>query len=568
MHTCRCKDELGGRSASHAGSRSAAAARLGSAAMGNTACTKFGLGSAEQIGDAKLSAAGSERVSRMSVQAKAGGFAAGDLIVENRGAFSEFYKLEWREMLGEGTCATVYQCVKLATEQKHAAKVIKTTKGNKKVVHGKQEIDIMKALDHPNIVRLQEFFQDNEHLYLVLELCKGGELFDIIVDRGAFPESATARVLNQMLRGVSYIHSNDVVHRDMKAENWLLATEARPEKTTLKLCDFGLSKHLSPGQFAFTKAGTPYYVAPEVLDAHKNGGYGTKADMWGIGVIFFMLMGGAPPFIGENTQEVLEAVKVKPVKVSALGRSISDDAKELLLALLNRDVDNRISAQDALNHTFITRILRPEAAARKGNALRSSIKAGNYGHKAKNVATSLKRFAVANQVEKASIHVLASQMNREDLLDLEQAFMEMDINGDGTLNAQEFAEGMRRAGIPMTYEEAVSVFEKIDTDGSGAMDYSEFVAAMMDSSRAGSENDWYKAFKVFDLDGSGTIERHELRKLLNSKEADDMFGNRDIDKIYQELDSDGDGKIDFQEFMTLMNGMDRLTKTTTAQSLG
>mmetsp|Transcript_142102 Transcript_142102/g.258273 ORF Transcript_142102/g.258273 Transcript_142102/m.258273 type:complete len:536 (-) Transcript_142102:82-1689(-) len=535
--------------------------------MGNAACTKMGVGSTEKVDGRHSERRNSEQVRRMSVQAKAGGFAGGDFMIENRGAFSEFYKINWNTVMGEGTCATVYQCTKLATEQKHAVKVIRTNKGNKKV-HGKQEINIMKALDHPNIVRMQEVFQDDDSMYLVLELCNGGELFDSIVDRGAFPERATAIILNQILRGVSYIHSNDVVHRDMKAENWLLATEVRPERTTLKLCDFGLSKHLLPGQMALTKAGTPYYVAPEVLDAHKTGGYGTKADVWGIGVIFFMLLGGAPPFTGDNTQEVLEAVKVKPVKVTALGRSISDEAKELLYALLERDVEKRLSAQDAMSHTFITRILRTESSAKKGNALRSSIKAGNYGHRAKNVATALKRFAVANQVEKASIHVLATQMSREDLLDLEQAFMEMDLNGDGTLNAAEFAEGMRRAGIPMTYEEAVDVFEKIDTDGSGAMDYSEFVAAMMDSSRAGSENDWYKAFKVFDLDGSGTIERSELRQLLSSKEADKMFGNRDIDKIYKELDNDGDGRIDFQEFMTMMNGMDRLTKTRTAQSLG
>lgn len=519
--------------------------------MGNATCAKCGIGEREKIVDSQAA------VSRVAVQSKPGGFASADFVIENRGRFEDFYTIAWNEALGEGTCATVYKCKKKATEQMHAVKVISLKKSNKRA-YGQQEITIMKVLDHPNIVRLLEVFQDADYMYLVLELCSGGELFDNIVDHGAFPERACATMLNQMLRAVSYIHSNCIMHRDMKAENWLLSTDEKPEKTTLKLADFGLSKHLQPDQFAFTKAGTPYYVAPEVLDAHKTGGYGPKADMWGIGVIFFMLLGGAPPFSGNNTQEVLENIKVKPVRATALGRPISEEAKEMMLGFLERDVEKRLSAQDALKGTFITRIMRTEHSSRKGSALRSSIKAGHYGAKPEGVVSALNRFSAANQLEKASIHVLASQMKPEELADLEQAFIEMDTNNDGTLNAEEFAEGMKRAGIPLAYEEAIAIFEKIDTDGSGAMDYSEFVAAMMDSSRAGRENDWYKAFKVFDLDGSGTIERCELMQLLKSSEAvQKAVGGKGVDQIWQELDDNGDGKIDFQEFMTLMNGMNK-----------
>lgn len=130
-----------------------------------------------------------------------------------------------------------------------------------------EEMAIMKLLDHPNIVRLYETFEDQRNVYLILELCTGGELFDRIVADGKFTEQAAASCIQQMLRAINYMHQNYIMHRDLKPENWLLASaEVKTEKMDLKLIDFGLSKRFASGEYASTKAGTPYYVAPEVLE--------------------------------------------------------------------------------------------------------------------------------------------------------------------------------------------------------------------------------------------------------------------------------------------------------------
>merc|ERR1719387_470124 len=127
------------------------------------------------------------------------------------------------------------------------------------------EIDIMRVLDHPNIVRLQETFEDKRYIYLVMELCEGGELFDRIVESKHFTEHLAAICARQMLLALNYMHQNLIMHRDLKPENFLLATKADIEDTPLKLIDFGISKRFKPGQFATSKTGTPMYIAPEVL---------------------------------------------------------------------------------------------------------------------------------------------------------------------------------------------------------------------------------------------------------------------------------------------------------------
>merc|ERR1719223_2140829 len=188
----------------------------------------------------------------------------------------------------------------------------------------REEMAIMKLLDHPNIVRLFETFEDARNVYLVLEICTGGELFDRIVADGRFTEQVAARVVQQMLRAINYMHQNYIMHRDLKPENWLLATDAEIMATDLKLIDFGLSKRFVPGEFASTKAGTPYYVAPEVLE----GRYAEKSDIWSIGVIMYIMLCGAPPFSGNDTEAVLESVKIaKPEFEKKDWKGISQEAK-------------------------------------------------------------------------------------------------------------------------------------------------------------------------------------------------------------------------------------------------
>lgn len=474
---------------------------------------------------------------RASLQVKAGGFSVGAFAASNRGELEDFYIVE-KKVIGEGSYGSVVKCQNKETHQWRALKSI-----NKNLVKNseqfKEEMAIMKLLDHPNIVRLYETLEDARNVYLVLELCTGGELFDRIVEAGNFTEQVAAKCVQAMLRAVNYMHQNYIMHRDLKPENWLVASDEEIGKTDLKLIDFGLSKRFTPGEYASTKAGTPYYVAPEVLE----GRYAEKSDVWSIGVIMYILLCGNPPFSGNDTVAVLDSVKrARPQFDRKEWKSVSSEAKNMLKLLLLRDVNSRPAAHDALTNAWITNMTE----------------AGDT--KLANTATinNLKTFAVANKLKKASLNVIATQLTDVAIKDLKDMFMSMDENNDGTLSIGELKDGLKRAGLTIP-QDLSDMMESIDTDGSGVIDYSEFIAATMDKRKYIQEDVCWRAFKVFDTDGSGTIDREELKKLLCSDSITDVmqvtYAEAEVDKIMKEVDLNGDGNIDFDEFLAMMRKM-------------
>ena len=164
----------------------------------------------------------------------------------------------------------------------------------------------MRTLDHPNVIKLYELFEDARNVYLVMELCTGGELFDKIINKGHFTEKEAAFIFQQIISAIFYCHKNFIVHRDLKPENFLFQN---PDfRSTLKIIDFGLSKIWAKGedQKSFrTRAGTPYYIAPEVL----AGDYDESCDIWSSGCILYILLCGYPPFYGSSDAQILERVK-------------------------------------------------------------------------------------------------------------------------------------------------------------------------------------------------------------------------------------------------------------------
>ena len=178
------------------------------------------------------------------------------LIIDNPGEILHFYELE-KKKLGEGSLGYVCKAKNKATGLVRAVKTI--AKGDvKNMERFKQEIAIMKMMDHPNIIKLYESFEDQRNIYLVMELCAGGEVFDRIIDNGSFTEVLAATLMQQIIRAVHYMHQNKVVHRDLKPETFLFASKERIENNCLKIIGFGLSCKFVEGQMLATKAGTPY----------------------------------------------------------------------------------------------------------------------------------------------------------------------------------------------------------------------------------------------------------------------------------------------------------------------
>ena len=210
------------------------------------------------------------------------------------------------------------------------------------------EINNLKDLDHPNILKMYEFFEDEKRYYIVTDICKGGELFDEIVARGKFSERDAAMLMKQVLSCINYCHKNSIVHRDLKPENILL--EQNKEFDQIKIIDFGTSLVFDENKKLDEKLGTPYYIAPEVLA--KN--YGAKCDIWSCGVITYIVLSGIPPFNGASDQEIMKKVKIGKFSFSdPIWASISDSGKDFITKLLTKDQDKRPSAEEALQHPWI-----------------------------------------------------------------------------------------------------------------------------------------------------------------------------------------------------------------------
>jgi len=462
---------------------------------------------------------------------KAGGFHVSSFVVDGGGNISEFYEME-KKKLGEGSYGTVCRAKNKTTGVIRACKSM--SKGQmKNLDRFKQEINIMKSMDHPNICKLYETFEDTRKIYLIMELCTGGELFDKIIESGNFTEAQAAITMQHLFRAIFYMHENHICHRDLKPENFLFATKDTVEKSIVKVIDFGLATTFTAGQVLTTKAGTPYYVAPQVL----AGKYCQESDLWSMGVIMYVLICGYPPFHGDTDADVLAKVRLGNFSFqNSDWKNVSEDAKTLIRNLLKMNPKDRYTAEQALNNTWI----KNKAPKATGEKIGSE-----------DLVKNLKKFRSQNQLKKAALHVIAQQLNDKHIKKLRENFIAMDVNGDGSLTTAELVEGLKKAGMnEAEMEELTKVISEVDADGSGSIDYTEFLAATLEKRAYMEEDICWQAFRVFDRNGDGKIDKKELSVVLQDPDLKKVA--EDIESLVKEIDTSGDGEIDFQEFMVMM----------------
>ncbi|XP_014233574.1 serine/threonine-protein kinase GD17699 [Trichogramma pretiosum] len=253
-------------------------------------------------------------------------------------------------VIGDGNFAVVKLCVHRTTGTSYAMKIIDKYKCQGKEAMLAREVAILRQVSHPNIISLIEEQETNDHLFLVMELMKGGDLFDAIAKATKFSEDDSRIMVTHLCYALAYLHSHNIVHRDVKPEN-LLVQISGDRISCLKLADFGLAQVVQ--EPLYTICGTPTYVAPEIL---AEVGYGLKIDVWAAGVILYILLCGFPPFVStDNEQEKLfeQILSGFYEFTSPYWDNISLTAKELISNMLQAQPEIRFSAEDVLDHPWL-----------------------------------------------------------------------------------------------------------------------------------------------------------------------------------------------------------------------
>jgi len=260
---------------------------------------------------------------------------------------NQYYKIT-NKVLGQGYFAVVKVGKDLKSGEEVAVKFVKKSLVEREETLA-NEIDILGSVNHPNVVSLRAIFDTEETLFIVMDLMKGGELYEEIVKRKSFSEKDAVRIMEQLFSALAYLHQHGIVHRDLKLENLLLVKEGDPD-LTIKLADFGLSK-LYSGKALQTACGTPFYVAPDIL---MGDGYGPGVDMWACGVLLYVLLSGRLPFAADTDADLFKLIMVGDlVWKSPQFDTVSADAKDLISKLINIDSETRYSAKQALEHPWI-----------------------------------------------------------------------------------------------------------------------------------------------------------------------------------------------------------------------
>lgn len=433
------------------------------------------------------------------------------------------------KVLGAGASCQVLAATRKSTRQMCAMKIIEKKGGPEAAeneVLYKNEIKILTNLKHPNIVEFIENFEDNEKYYLVTGLCAGGELFDR-VSEGSFSERVASRLTRQMLLALNHCHQRDISHRDLKPENFVFESSA--QESPMKLIDFGCAIQAADDEVINDVAGSPYYVAPEVLNPNfkRTGKVWKASDMWSIGVIVFLFVHGYPPFNGEKQEQIFQKIKIGRFKF-ARDIDLSQSVKDFIEKLLVMKPEKRMTAAEALAHPWIA-----QAAEVAPDTPLSA-----------NVVESLNQFRVQCRLKKAVARIMANRMTEEDKKQLENAFKKFDLNGDGRLGPDEIAAMMKSLG--RNEADAKEFMQNVDDNNDGVISKEEFATSVA-MGKLNNHDDMKQTFSLFDKDGDGYVTAAELEKMCN-------LPPEQAKQMIKEVDVNGDGQISFQEWMSAMSG--------------
>lgn len=416
-----------------------------------------------------------------------------------------------------------------------------------------QEADILKSLHHPNICYLIDSYvykpkndPDKVHLIMVLELCKGEELFDYVAANGAFSEKDALIMFRTIVGAIAHLHTNDIVHMDLKPENFVFSHKVGHPERALKLIDFGIASKMTNTDKINLQFMSLAYSSPEILKNYRSPltGEDMRAnDVWAVGVVLYIISTGSRPFDGESEKELHADFK--------RGLRFHDDVHlsplmtDLLAKLLDMNPKRRLTALQALQHPWL--VSAPDSAPLFSSGMFKSLK--HIGKASKFKRAIAQFMAIKGKSEQLGVQVRTGEQ-----------FKDVDKDQSGFLDKDEAAIFLQKArmdgkGRMMSekkiYEAADALLKSVDVDGSGGIDLNEFATALNLAELTCNEDLLAKLFKQLDTDGDGFVNVVELRNAFSGLQLAGFIENADFEKTVADH-SGGNNKLSLQDFKRAM----------------
>jgi len=415
----------------------------------------------------------------------------------------------------------------------------------------RNEIEILKNIDHPNIMKIFEFFEDDKNIYLINEFCGGGDIAHIHDKYGLFPEFFLKYIMFQVFLAIAFLHSNKVVHGDIKRENiafvyegkinekeeydelfnrifndkeiqyelsYSLGTDNLSENAKnllkeisnfeMKILDFGSAKMKKKVKEKLSGVtGTIFYCSPEVVKDR----YDFECDEWACGVMMYILLTGYPPFLGDNEEEVFQNILDKEINLNVPElKTVSDSCKDLINKLLNKDYKNRIKAEEALKHEFF------KTGINVSNLLKGKFKENTEILKKFFINENWKKVKKTSKFRNMVIAYIAlnfSEPNEERKA--RQIFMEISGGNKHFLITKDtFVSRMELIFKGLTKEEIETLYYSIDENSTGNIEYEELIRALSNKEKLLCDKNLKEAFSFFDKDNSGYISWNEIAEII------------------------------------------------------
>ncbi|OMJ83593.1 hypothetical protein SteCoe_15444 [Stentor coeruleus] len=471
-------------------------------------------------------------------------FNAGQFVQENTESFYDIYTLD-KSPIGTGAFAEVWLCTHQLSNELRAVKILHKSGISEEDIRIRSvfmEVEILKTLDHPNILKVYEYFEDDQNYYIIMEYCEGGDVFDKLEQNGPFTERYAAKAMRFLLSGLNYLHSRRVVHRDIKPENLLITNGGSFEDFNIKIIDFNVATRKETKKIQGV-SGTTDYMAPEVF----RGVYDEKCDLWSAGIVLYLMMSTCLPFASPNDEEAEKNICIGKFSFpNEIFGNVSKSCKDLIIKLLTKNPSSRPSALEALTHPWL-------------KIAQERVDKSAY----EKTLTKLKTIKSTSKLKDLFTTFMISQLsNLTSTRKLEKVFYQIDKNKDGTINMEELIEELQKE-MPLedAKRQAEEIMSNIDSDGSGQVDYTEYLKIAIEEETLLTKENLKKAFCYFDKDRSGSIEKTEMRKWLGTG---DIIPEEIITDLMNEADVNGDGTIDLSEFESLLISRLDLEEPTTA----